>query len=665
VISTGRLWRRQGVRLRRHLTSWYAFVVVLGALGLASLFGLTVLRNQVEQRARKAASDTASVAVALMVHRNVTEADFTGTTGLTEAEIADLDGDVTTLINDHRLVGLEVWRSDGVSLYADVAHPASESRLPLPEQVRIAKGEPWIDTNATDRSGATWVIFLPYDAGSDGIYDGLVEVLIPDAEVDRTVATTGRQLYLLAIASLVVGALALMTLRRRLIRREHDASHDRLTGLLNWGGFYDAVQASINASRAKSHQSGALLLVDLDGFKSVNDTLGHRAGDTLLQQVANEIRSTVRAHDIVARLGGDEFAILLTGMDNPITATGIASQILAQLRNASFEVDGIGLGIEASIGVAPILTETGVDGLLSQVDIAMYRAKRTGKGVAVYDELEDRHDLRDLTLLGELRRAIDNDELTLQYQPKADVFTRDVIGVEALVRWRHPTRGLLAPDAFIPLAESTGLLGPLTYWVISHAIADAAHWLRGGLEVPVAVNISPRTLLTGDLTATIVDLLARHHLPPHLLEVEVTETAIMTDPAGSSHVLRQLRALGIRISIDDFGSGYTSLAYLRTLPIDALKIDRILITDMTIDDKGLAVTKSIIDLGHSLGLSVLAEGVETEAEWRQLELLGCDEIQGYLFARPVPAEHIEGWITAHQHANEHVAEPAATSPFSL
>lgn len=493
---------------------------------------------------------------------------------------------------------------------------------------------------------------MPYDAGTDGVPDGLVEVLIPNAAINGTVATTGRQLYALAVSVLVIGGLGLTTLRHRLVRREYDATHDRLTGLMNWGGFRDAVQASINSDRARSRQRGVLLLVDLDGFKSVNDTLGHPAGDSLLQQVGEEIRSTVRLHDVVARLGGDEFAIFLTGMDNPIAATGIASQILERLRRAPFEVDGIGLGIEASIGLVPIGTDTDVDVLLSQVDIAMYRAKRAGRGVAVYDPAFDRHDVRDLTLLGELRHAIDHDELVLHYQPKVDLITGDVSGVEALVRWHHPSRGLLAPDAFIPLAESTGLLGPLTYWVLSHAIAAAARWQRGGLALRVAVNISPRSLLTGDLTTTIIGLLAEQQLPSHLLEVEVTETAIMTDPIGSSHVLSQLRALGIVISIDDFGSGYTSLAYLRMLPIDALKIDRILITDLTIDDKGLAVTKSIIDLGHSLGLSVLAEGVETESEWKQLKLLGCDEIQGYLFARPMPREQIEGWITAHQHKNE-------------
>jgi diguanylate cyclase len=372
----------------------------------------------------------------------------------------------------------------------------------------------------------------------------------------------------------------------------------------------------------------------------------------------------VRAQDIVARLGGDEFGVLLTGMTDPVAAVASATQILDRLRGAAFEVEGIGLGIEASVGVAMIeADETDADVLLSRVDIAMYHAKHKGVGVAVYDDACDRHDLRDLTLLGELRFAIDNNELILHYQPKVDILSHDVTGVEALVRWNHPTRGLLAPDSFIPLAESTGLLGPLTDWVLSRAIADAAHWQRGRLPIAVAVNVSPRSLLSGNLTTSIVGLLGEHGLPSHLLEIEITETAIMGDPNGSSNVLRQLRALGIRTSIDDFGSGYTSLAYLRTLPVDALKIDRIFITDLTIDDNGLAVTQSIIDLGHRLGLSVLAEGVETAEAWRQLELLGCDEIQGYLLARPMPAERVEGWVTSHRHAVERQqVEPLTRRP---
>jgi diguanylate cyclase (GGDEF)-like protein len=630
--------------------SWYVFVILLGLLGLAGLSGLTVLRDQVEERARNASMDTASVMVALTVHRNVSENSFGPLGKMAPAQVSALDRDVADLVSQNRLIGLELWRVDGEILYVDVDHPEHETVLPADELARAKKGKPWIDLSV-ERSVATRAVFIPYLAAAGAAPIGVVEVLMPDSASDRAVATTGRQLYALVVAVLLVAGLGLTTLRRRLVRREQEAGHDRLTGLMNWGGFRDAVEAAIHSGGTKGYRSSAVLLVDLDGFKSVNDTLGHPAGDTLLQQVGELIRSTVRTHDIVARMGGDEFAILLTGVNDPAAAVDAATQMLDRLHGASFEVEGISLGIEASIGITMATTEdTDVDVLLSRVDIAMYRAKRTGAGVIVYDNAFDRHDLRDLTLLGELRHAIDNNELILHYQPKANTATHDVSGVEALVRWNHPTRGLLTPAAFIPLAESTGLLGPLTQWVLSQAIADAAHWERGGLPLAVAVNISPRSLLHGDLPAAIVGLLSRHGLPSNLLEIEVTETAIMTDPDGASNVLRQLRTMGIRTSIDDFGSGYTSLAYLRALPVHALKIDRLLITDVMTDDSGMAVTQSIIDLGHRLGFSVLAEGVETEEAWHQLDLLGCDELQGYVLARPMPAAQIEGWITTHQHA---------------
>lgn len=253
------------VRARRYLTSWYVFVVLLGGLVFAILFGLTVLRNQVEQRAHKGSFETAGVIAALTVGRHVIESDFHSVAGLTDVEVSNLDGDVATLQGEHRLVGLEVWRNDGQSLYADPGHPAHESILPSDEQARIVENEPWIVVDATDRGVPTWEVFLPYDAGTDGVPDGLIEVLIPDANVGRGVRTTGRQLYALAVAVFVIGALGLAILRRRLVRREFEACHDRLTGLMNWGGFRDAVRASIYAERMNPVGCGVLLLIDLDG----------------------------------------------------------------------------------------------------------------------------------------------------------------------------------------------------------------------------------------------------------------------------------------------------------------------------------------------------------------------------------------------------------------
>ena len=641
------------MRLRRLFISWYALVAVLVLLSVACLAGMTVLLDQVEERSEASVIDTAKIVATLTVHRNVSESDFNSPSGLTPAEVSELDDDVAALVADQRLVGLEVWGEDGQLLYADDSHPATEETLPSDELARVRLGVPWVATHATDRGSATVEVFLPYEAGTDALPDGLVEVIIPEANLNRAVADATRQLYLLALLLLVVSGLGLSMLRRRLVRHDFEASHDRLTGLMNWGGFRDVVRDGIAAARIGPARLGALLLVDLDGFKSVNDTLGHPAGDVLLTQIGRELRSAVRPDDVVARLGGDEFAILLTGLSEQRDAVQVASTLRDRLRSRTFDVEDIELAVDASIGVVLIPAHgDDVDVLLSRVDVAMYQAKRTGNGVATYDEATDPHDVNELSLLSELRSAIDHDELVLHYQPKGEISDRHVGGVEALVRWQHPTRGLLAPGAFIPLAESTGLLGPLTSWVLGRAIHDAARWHRGGLPLSVAVNVSPRTLLDGDLPATILDLLAASGLPSHLLEVEITETAIMTDPARATSVLRQLRAMGLRLSIDDFGSGYTSLSYLKELPVHTLKIDRAFITEMFDDDQDRAVTQSIIELGHRLGLTVLAEGIETEETWNLLEGLGCDEGQGFLLARPMPAEHIEGWLTTHQRARD-------------
>jgi diguanylate cyclase (GGDEF)-like protein len=636
------------VRIRRLFTSWFALVAVMVLLIAACAWGLTALLRQVEDRAQVSAIDTARIVATLTVHRAVTESGFHATAGLTPDEVREIDEDVAALVAQGRLTGLEVWRNDGQLLYADAGHVASETTLPAHEFTRAEAGEPWVVTSATDRGVPSIEVFLPYEAGDDPDLDGLVEVLIPQADLDAAVAETTRQLFLLALLLVVVTGLGLSLLRRRLVRHDLEATHDRLTGLLNWGGLVDVVRETIASSRVGPDRPAALMLVDLDGFKSVNDTLGHPAGDLLLQQVGAELRSSVRPADIVARLGGDEFAILLTDLSEEHNAAQVAAKILNRLRSRSFEVQGIGLNVDASIGVVLIPAHGDhIDPLLRRVEVAMYQAKSSRTGVATYDEATDHHDVGELSLLAELRRAIDNDELVLHYQPKARIADRQVEGVEALVRWQHPTRGLLPPMAFILLAESTGLIGPLTRWVLARAIDDAARWHRGGLSLDVAVNVSPRTLLDGELPTTILDLLATSGLPSHLLEVEITETAIMTDPVGATAVLGQLRAMGVHLSIDDFGSGYTSLAYLKSLPVNTLKIDRSFITDIAVDERDAAVTQSIIDLGHRLGLTVLAEGIETEEIWTQLRGLGCDEGQGFLLARPMPAEQIEGWMASH------------------
>jgi diguanylate cyclase (GGDEF)-like protein len=447
---------------------------------------------------------------------------------------------------------------------------------------------------------------------------------------------------------LAVLTLVLLVLRRRLLLREDQALHDSLTGLLNRGALRERLQATVARIGKDESVMAALLVLDLDGFKAVNDTLGHPAGDALLIQVARTLTRSLRPTDVVARLGGDEFAVLLTHLPDAASAEIISRQLLTKLRAGSYSVHGIELAVDASIGIA-LLPEHGrdTDLLLQRADVAMYQAKRANGGVTLYDEANDAHDVTQLGLLVELRRAIELDELVLHYQPKARLDTGDLHGVEALVRWQHPSRGLLGPDTFVPLAEHTGLMAPLTEWVLRHAVTQAGRWRDLGLMLPVAVNMSPRSLLDGNLAASLLALLAEANVTGDLLELEITETAIMTDPGRAVRVLRQLNAMGIRVAIDDFGVGYTSLTYLKSLPVHTLKIDRAFVTDMLTDPRDQAIAESVIGLGHKLGLNVVAEGIETEEVWQRLKALNCDEGQGYLLARPLPAEELTSWVVAH------------------
>jgi diguanylate cyclase (GGDEF)-like protein len=572
---------------------------------------------------------------------------------LTAAERSDMDADVAELFHQDRLVGLEVWRADGKLLYADKRHPGQEIRLPAAEQARWRQDKPWVDVSPpSDRGVRTLDVFLPYDAGKDGIHDGVVEVLLPELQFANAVSRTTRQLNALAFVILLtaIGSLALW--RRRLFMREHEALHDPLTGLLNRSAMRERIRKLVPAPQTTDGRRAAMMVLDLDGFKAVNDTLGHPAGDMLLTQVADRLRASIRPIDVVARLGGDEFAVLLTQLPDAAKAGEIATQLLDRLRTGFYTVHGIELTVDASLGIA-LIPEHGDDAdlLLQRADVAMYQAKSSRAGIVVYDEATDLHDVAELGLLAELRRAIEADELVLHYQPKARLATGDIVGVEALVRWQHPVRGLLGPDAFIPMAENTGLMAPLTEWVLRRAMEQAARWRDRGLTLPVAVNVSPRSLLEGDLPGTLLRLLANAGLSSDLLEIEITETAIMADPDGAVRALRQLQAMGVRVSIDDFGTGYTSLSYLKALPVHTLKIDKAFVADILENHKDQAIAESIIALGHKLGLSVIAEGIENDDVWQRLISLNCDEGQGYHLARPMPSADLKRWMAAREAAH--------------
>jgi predicted signal transduction protein with EAL and GGDEF domain len=343
-------------------------------------------------------------------------------------------------------------------------------------------------------------------------------------------------------------------------------------------------------------------------------------------------------------LGGDEFAVLLPRVASAEGAVAVAETLVAVFER-SFVLEGLTLDVEASIGLA-LYPEHGVDAdeLLQRADIAMYAAKDTHAGFVVFDPKLDQHSPRRLALLGDLRRAIDQDQLLLHYQPKVDAHTKQTLGVEALVRWQHPERGLVPPNDFIPLAERTGLIGPLTHYVLDAALRQCRDWLQGGHELPVAVNVSARRLLDLKFPDEVATLLARWEIPAWMLVIEITESTIMADPAHALEVLGRLSEMGVQVSIDDFGTGYSSMAYLKTLPVHELKVDRSFVSQMLSSTSDAVIVRSTVDLGRNLGLRVVAEGVEDPATWDALDTLGCDVIQGYYVSRPVPADDLLDWL---------------------
>jgi diguanylate cyclase (GGDEF)-like protein len=476
-----------------------------------------------------------------------------------------------------------------------------------------------------------------------------------NAELSRAIATTearradAEQNAILAARLIVISAAIGMLIaiglfahaRRREGERGFEADHDELTGLLNRRGFFASLRETIAGRDARV----AVLLLDLDGFKEINDTLGHASGDALLRQIGARLRGALRDRDEIARLGGDEFAVLL---DAPRTKTGDVGEIGRRIRDvlkAPFEVAGLSLQVRASVGVA-VFPEHGTtaDELLRLADIAMYQAKQNHTGLSVYHSSVDPRGGQALRLSSELERALEEGELVVHYQPKADVASGAITGVEALVRWQHPERGLLAPDAFVPIAERNGLIRGLTLHVIRTALSQQASWLAEGIDVPIAVNLSIANLLDADLPRDIATLLAELRVRRGSLTLEITESYLVTDPSLMHNNIEELCSRGVGLALDDFGTGYSSLTHLRRLPIDEIKIDRSFIEDLDNDSDDAAIVQSTIDLAHSLNLTVVAEGVETEATWNRLRDFGCDQAQGYYLAPSMPAHRLTSWL---------------------
>ncbi|HYH25153.1 MAG TPA: EAL domain-containing protein [Blastococcus sp.] len=648
------------------LARFGALTLVL-TVGLGAVLGW-LLSNAISDRAREQAEWTAIVTVRLGLQPQLDREDLTD--GFDPARLARVERAVRSAgdklqaggrqLDDLDPVELKIFNRDRTIVYSDehslIGTESASDELDEALAGQVVSGLAGSADDAEDRGGAELLeVYVPVQyAGSDRP-DGAMEIYLPYAPVRAAVQEDVRSLVLVLVASLAVFATVLFRVvagaSRRLSRQtgelrssaerdRHAATHDALTGLPNRVLLRDRLDQAL-AGAARSSSEVAVLLVDLDRFKEINDSLGHSYGDALLRQVAPRLSGVLRAGDTVARLGADEFAVLLAAVDGVGEAERVAER-LSEALHRPFDVDGVTLDVEVGVGIAVSPWHgTHSEALLRSAHIAMHVAKERKAGAVVFTPEDHVAAPSRLTLLGDLRRALDDDELFLHYQPKFTLDGERIEGVEALLRWQHPTRGLVPPAEFVPLAEGTGIILRLTERVLDLALAQARRWVDAGHPMPVAVNLSPRCLLDAGLPDLVQRLLTRHGVPARVLRLEVTESAVMADAARCTDVLQRLHDQGLRLSIDDFGTGYSSMAHLRRLPVDELKIDRSFVSGMTTSAHDAVLVRTAVDLGHNLGLTVVAEGVEDTGQVAALRELGCDIAQGYYYSRPVAAEALD------------------------
>ena len=614
--------------------------VVMAALGMA--IGL-VLKDQIEQRALAGAVDSARVMTSLAVQPNLQHGDLRYPVSL--RRLNELDRQLgTRFFAENSILRLKLFNRDGRLVYSDDRTIVGGHAFDGGNVYTALDGE--IVRNleqGTDESGSgerVLEVYVPVRLTSGSRPAGVLELYLSYDPVAADIRRDLLTVYLLLGGGLLILYATLFRIVAGASRRlRRQALHDALTGLPN------RTLLQRRAERAlRGDALGAILLIDLDRFKEVNDTLGHDHGDELLIEVAGRLRAALRAGDTLARLGGDEFAVLLDDLPDRGAVAELACRLQDALRRP-FALRGVAVDLEASIGVAHYPAHgTDFGTLVPRADVAMYDAKRGRLGVATYSAERDPYSADRLGLLAELRRAISDDELVLHYQPKVALGSGEVIGVEALVRWQHPTRGLLPPADFVPLAERTGAVAGLTRWVVDAALAQSRAWRDRGIDLPIAVNLAAANIVDAGLPDTIAVLLERHGVPGDRLECEISEHTVMADPVRATDVLARLRALGVRLSLDDFGTGHSSLAYLKQLPLDEVKIDRSFVSGMAEDENDAVIVRSTIDLARNLGLAVVAEGVESAEIMRGLADLRCDTAQGFHVSRPLPAAELGDWL---------------------
>jgi diguanylate cyclase (GGDEF)-like protein len=487
---------------------------------------------------------------------------------------------------------------------------------------------------------------VPVNLGDAGV---AVMAVANSGTTSETVDAEGLRFFEAFAANLgtaLTSSRRLDRLRLEVAAREHQALHDGLTGLANRVLFGRWVEAALE--RRRIGERVAIMVMDLDGFRDINDTLGHHAGDSILKELGGRVLAAVGPARLAARLGGDEFAFAIPAASGAGEVMGLASDILESV-SRPMAIGGLVLELRASIGVA-IAPEHGSDSatLLRRADVAMYSAKTAKRGAVAYNHEIDQYTERRLVIATELRRAMDSGELEVWYQPVVHMGTGEARGLEALLRWRHKDQGAISPNEFIPIAEQSGLIEPLTWWVMQCALRELKHWRRDGYELTMAVNVSARSLLGPDVVERLRRMLSDIEIPPGDLTLEITESSMLIDPEGSERILGELTDLGVRIAIDDFGTGYSSLSRLKRLPVTTVKIDRSFVLSMHSDEGDEAIVRASIDLARNMGHLVVAEGVEQQTTWDRLLQMGCDQVQGHLIAAAMPADDCRRWLKARQ-----------------
>ncbi|MDP9331347.1 MAG: EAL domain-containing protein [Actinomycetota bacterium] len=647
--------RRFGLVGRFALASGVGFVVLAVVLGV-------VESKQIRSRALANAVESATLLAQVGVQSHLTAEDLNGT--VAPDQMRELDKVFSSGVQSDSIARIKIWSTTGRVVYSD-DHSLIGQTFQLSSDLREAiDGEASSDVSSLDAAenvgersfGKLLEVYLPLRF-TTGEPVGAFELYVPYQPIANEIRSDTLRLYLIVVVGLALLWVVLFrkvraasrqlqrdseALQRHADENEYLAQHDRLTDLPNRMLFRDRCDQAIRAANREGTSVGVLVM-NLNRFKEINDALGHEHGDALLTQVGPRLTTVLRGVDTVARLGGDEFGILLGGLRRGNETTVVAEKITAALEEP-FRLKDMELEVGASIGIA-VYRDHGddADGLMRHADVAMYAAKAAKVPFETYSPDQDHNTTDRLKLVGDLRRAVTQGDLELYFQPKVDLAGR-VVGAEALARWNHPKRGFVPPDVFIPLAEHTGLIRQLTSHVIGVALAQCRAWQDDGLDLAIAVNLSARDLLDETLPDEVAALLERHGVRPELLELEITESSIIDQPARSIAVLDRLFEMGISLAIDDFGTGYSSLTYLQRLPVKTLKIDRSFVTRLRTNEADAKIVRSTIDLGHNIGLVVVAEGVEDQDSFDQLGTMGCDIAQGYHIARPMPADKFQSWI---------------------